>query len=252
MAAAASAGRDRAMGQVSLFDALGPAPTQKRPRRGPAVEPWKSEEKLAAEKELLGFYVTGHPLDRYRSLFESGKYVSIAQIPEHVEPGVRNPTVQIAGALVGVEKRFAKKSGKPFATVLLEDFTDTIEVRIFGEAYAQAAAHLEPGKIVAVTARVDLREEEPPSLTATEVKPLKTPAPSSKPVHLGLNWEAVTEPDLVEIRDALLSSPGSRPVVLHISRADGRRFRLLPSEAFRVEWTSALERRLERWISRER
>jgi hypothetical protein len=55
------------------------------------------------------------------------------------------------------------------------------------------------------------------------------------------------EADLVLIRDALLSSPGKRPVVLHIARGDGKRFRLLPAESFRVEWTSVLARRLARW-----
>jgi DNA polymerase-3 subunit alpha len=147
-----------------------------------------------------------------------------------------------------VEKRFAKKSGKPFATAVLEDFTDSVEVRIFGEAYLQAAAHLESGKIVAIQARVELREDENPALTATEVKPLKAPAPSVATVHLNLPWDTVEEKDLVEIRDALLSSPGGRPVVLHIARGDGKRFRLVPSERFRVEWTSVLARRLEKWV----
>jgi DNA polymerase-3 subunit alpha len=248
MAAAVSAGRDRAAGQSSLFDAFEAAPVQKRPRRGPAVAPWPSEEKLAAEKELLGFYVTGHPLDRYRSLFENGTFVPIARIADHVEPGERAPTVLVAGALVAVEKRFAKKSGKPYAMVSLEDFSDTIEVRVFGEAYAQAAAHLEPGKIVSVKARADLREEEPPALTAFEVKPLKAPAPSVAPVHLELLWDAAQESDLIEIHDALLSSPGSRPVVLHLRREDGKRFRMLPSDRFRVEWTSVLAKRLAKWV----
>jgi DNA polymerase-3 subunit alpha len=251
MAAAASAGRDRAAGQVSLFDAFDSAPAKPAARRGPAVTPWTMEEKLAAEKELLGFYVTGHPLDRYRPLFEKGQFTSIAQIADRVEqtlePGERNPTVQIAGALVMVEKKFAKKSGKPFAMVVLEDFTDSMEVRVFGQAYAQAAAHLETGKIVSITARVELRGEEPPALTAMEVKPLKAPAPSVSPVHLDLAWDTVVEADLVLIRDALLSSPGKRPVVLHIARGDGKRFRLLPAESFRVEWTSVLARRLARW-----
>jgi DNA polymerase-3 subunit alpha len=248
MAAAASAGRDRAMGQESFFDAFGPAPVEKKHRKGPPVTPWPIEEKLAAEKELLGFYVTGHPLDRYRSLFESGKFIPLARIAEQFDPGERQATVHVAGALANVEKRFAKKSGKPFATAVLEDFTDSVEVRIFGEAYLQAAAHLESGKIVAIQARVELREDENPALTATEVKPLKAPAPSVATVHLSLPWDTVEEKDLVEIRDALLSSPGGRPVVLHIARGDGKRFRLVPSERFRVEWTSVLARRLEKWV----
>ena len=66
LASAASTSRDRAAGQVSLFDSLS-APMPKAKKRSlKSVTPWSPEEKLAAEKELLGFYVTGHPLDRYK------------------------------------------------------------------------------------------------------------------------------------------------------------------------------------------
>ena len=67
MAAAASAHRDRASGQVSMFDAFDAAPPRRQSARRRSVPPWSTTEKLAFEKELLGFYVTGHPLDEYRA-----------------------------------------------------------------------------------------------------------------------------------------------------------------------------------------
>ena len=248
MAAAASIGRDKAQGQVSLFDALTTAPARSRPKKGAAVTPWSPEEKLAAEKELLGFYVTGHPLDRYRSLFDTGKYVAIANLAAHDDPTERNPVVTVAGSLVSVDKRFSKKSGKPFALVILEDLTDSIEVGVFGEAFAKSAAHIEAGKLVSITARLDARDEGVIRLTANEISPLKKPAASTKPVHLNLHWDGTSEQDLFEIRDALLSSSGMRPVIMNFEREDGARVRVIPAQQFSVDWTPALEQRLGRWI----
>src|SRR4029079_9080430 len=103
LAMSASAHRDRASGQVSLFDAL--MPEQDEPQRAsktPAVERWSQTEKLAYEKELLAFYVTGHPLDDYRSLLESGKFTPIVSLGELED---KSP-VKIAGSLTSVEKKF--------------------------------------------------------------------------------------------------------------------------------------------------
>ncbi len=248
MAAAASISRDRAAGQVSLFDVLdAPMPKAKK-RSSRLITPWSPEEKLAAEKELLGFYVTGHPLDRYRSLFESGKYVPIAQLAQAVEPGERNAVVQIAGSLATVEKRFSKKGNKPFAIVILEDLSDSIEVGIFGETYANSALLIETGKLVTIQVRVEVRDDEGVRVTASEVKPLKRPAEAVRPIALKIPWETTSEAELLQIRDALLTSPGMRPVILHFESSDGRRVRLHPADQYRVGWGPELEARLTRWL----
>ncbi len=251
MAAAASIGRDRAAGQVSLFDAIStPAPKPKK-RSAKVIDPWSPEEKLAAEKELLGFYVTGHPLDRYRSLFESGKYVPLANLAEQVEIGQRSVVVQVAGAFGTVEKRFSKKGNKPFAITFLEDLSESLEVSIFGEAYASGAAFIETGKIVAMQVRVEVREDGGLRVTATEVKPLKRPAEAVRPVYLKMPWPGTSDADLMSIRETLVSSPGMRGVVLQFEHKDGRRVRVHPAEQYRVAWAPHIEERLERWIVRE-
>ena len=79
LAAAASSHRDRASGQVSLFGDLPPAAIA---RRSHDFVAWSEREKLSFEKELLGFYVTGHPLDAYAPLFAAGKYQTIASLGE--------------------------------------------------------------------------------------------------------------------------------------------------------------------------
>src|SRR5205823_10907673 len=124
-------------------------------RSGPTVPPWPLTEKLGYEKELLGFYVTGHPLDEYRGALANPKFVPIARLSSQESKSI----VTVAGQLASVERRFTKKDGKPFAIVVLEDLTDQIEVMIWNEAFTRVQKHLEPGTVVSLTGRLDLRDD---------------------------------------------------------------------------------------------
>ena len=170
IARSASDRRDKDLGQHSLFGSLTVEESAPQKRITVQVPAWPTAEKLGYEKELLGFYVTGHPLDEYRSVLEGGKYSAIIALAEQEDKS----TVQVAGALENVEKKFTKKDGKPFAIVVLEDLTGTIEVRIWSEAFAKCSQHLEKGEVVSMTARLD-RRDEALALVASEVKPLKAP-----------------------------------------------------------------------------
>src|SRR6059058_4412041 len=121
LAAASASHRDRASGQVSLFEDM-PAPVSKATSR--AVIPWTKHETLAAEKELLGFYVTGHPLDAYASVIAEGRYNPINSLGELED----RASFRVAGALTQVDKKFTKRDAKPFAVVWVEDLTGILEI----------------------------------------------------------------------------------------------------------------------------
>ncbi len=246
-AAAASAHRDRASGQVSLFDSLldaTPTPA-KRSSSGPRVPPWSTAEKLAFEKELLGFYVTGHPLDDYRPALESGKFVPIAKLAEQEDKS----TVSIAGALITVDKKFTKKDSKPFAVVVIEDFTASLEVMIWSETFNKSQAHLVLGNVVSITGRLD-RREEAPRLSANDVKPLKKPAPADKPVVLSFKQGRATEQDLAAVRAIVAQFPGPRSLELCFLDDRGNRLRMRAGKAFGVTLTAESEQRLQPWLTR--
>ncbi len=241
LALSASAHRDRASGQVSLFDAMPEDEEPARPTRAGAVPPWPQSEKLAFEKELLGFYVTGHPLDEYRSVLESGKFVPIVSLGEQDDKS----QVRIAGALTTVEKKFAKKDGKPFAIVTLEDLTGQIEAPVWSEAFSKFGGLLEAGKVVSLTGRLDKREE-PPRIVVAEVALLK-PEKMAQPIVLSFSCEQTTEADLMEVRDAIRDSPGGQQLNLEFVNGDGRRLRIVAGQEFRVNATPALSEKLSRW-----
>jgi DNA polymerase III subunit alpha len=112
--------------------------------RRQSIRPWNEHEKLSYEKELLGFYVSGHPLDAYADVFAAKNYRPIASL------GALDDRAQfkIAGAIVEVEKKFTKKEGKPFAVMWLEDLMDVLEVVVWNEVYLKVVDILVPGEVV--------------------------------------------------------------------------------------------------------
>jgi DNA polymerase-3 subunit alpha len=242
MAAAASAHKDKASGQGSMFDIFETAPPRPAKKDEIAVPPWSKAEKLAFEKELLGFYVTGHPLDEYRGALESGKYVPIASLAEQEDKA----NVVIAGALISVEKKFAKKSGKPFAVVILEDFTGQLEIMIWSETYERSQKLLETGAVVTITGRLDLRDDGV-KVAANELAPLKKMEGKEKPVVLNFAEGKTTEDDLLTIRDIIKQRPGKRKVELRF-QSGAEQLRLIPADEYRIDWTPDAEQKLARWL----
>ena len=243
MAAAASEHRDRASGQISMFDDFAAAAPAAPKRASAKVPPWSHTEKLAFEKELLGFYVTGHPLDEYRATLS--KYTPIGDLAAQEDKS----TVTIAGALASVEKKFTKKDSKPFAVVVLEDLSAQLEVMIWNETFTKSAALLETGSVVAITGRLDLREEGP-RVTANEVRSVKKPAPTNGPIVLKFERRDTTEADLVFVKKTLAASPGERRVELLFVGEGGQRLRMTTDAGLTVDFNKDLEGHLARWIQR--
>jgi DNA polymerase-3 subunit alpha len=216
VSSAATLQRDRARGQGGLFDRLD-APT-----RGsrPSVEPWPRNEMLAYERELLGFYLTGHPLEAFAGHFENPKITSIADAQQAGEPS----TVRLAGIVCSVEKKFTKKDGRPFAVIMLEDFTGQIELTAWDDVYTQHQRLLDPGAVVAISARLTPREDGVRAI-ASKLSALK-PKASEKPVRLRLARTKLSERVLPEILEAVRRFPGKRPLIIEIVNNDGFSFEI--------------------------
>jgi DNA polymerase III subunit alpha len=251
--ASAIAQRDRAAGQVSLFDEQTHAATAAR--RQP-IRPWNEHEKLSYEKELLGFYVSGHPLDAYADVFAAKNYRSIASLGELDD----RAQFKIAGAIVEVEKKFTRKEGKPFAVVWLEDLIDMLEVVVWSEVYLRVSDILVPGRVVELKATLD-RRDEMLRASAVEIKPLQAARSNGASVRsedesqvssIRLRFSSATTGDeLRQVRNILVSSPGRHPVELMFDRDNGNLLRLDAGTEFRVDLTPDLAEKLSRWLVTE-
>ena len=134
---------------------LRPPPATAATRREQVAE-WPKDERLAHEKELLGFYVTGHPFDKFRDVIDSDRYRKFGLFDES---GPVEPARTVPLRRHGAQRRFkTTKTGKPFGVLVVEDFTGNAEVMLWGETYVPArdAGLLEPGKAVRLRATVQV------------------------------------------------------------------------------------------------
>ena len=257
VASASSAQRDRAAGQVSMFDSLAfaaPATKTKSKRASePSVEEWSKDERLAHEKELLGFYVTGHPLDKFRSVIDSNKYRRLGLVDDL---DLSNPRERFpfAGMVRSLEAK-TTKTGKPFGVLVMEDFTGSSEIMLWGETFVPArdAGLLDPGKIIRLKGNIQVDERTGGRrLTGYEVSELKlkrVAANTMGPLELMLWTTRHSERDLIEIKLALANHPGPTPVLLHFQNSAGRRITVAAGESYSVKRDEDLEEAIGRWLN---
>jgi len=254
VASASSAQRDKASGQSSLFDAMdfAPTPVSKDTPVINALEEWSKDDRLAHEKELLGFYVTGHPLDKYRGILDSDKYNRIGLIEEIEleDPRARYP---IAGMVRSLETRMTK-AGKPFGILTVEDFTGSSEIMLWSESFipARDSGILAPGNIIRLKIAIQLDDRTGGRrLTGSEInelKPAKASANGKGPIELLLYTHRHKAKDLEEIHFHITGHPGETPVVLHFQNSAGKRLSIQSSETYSVKRSEELLQSLDRFM----
>ncbi|HRN28994.1 MAG TPA: DNA polymerase III subunit alpha, partial [Terrimesophilobacter sp.] len=155
--AASSLKRAEAHGQVGFdFDSLWDEP---EPINAVPDSPeWGKKDKLAFEREMLGLYVSDHPLAGLDHVLAKHTSTTIADLLES-EPTGERETVTIGGLLTGVQHRVARNSGNPYGQVDLEDFTGVISVMFLGKTYVQYQSQLVSDEIVVISARVQRRDD---------------------------------------------------------------------------------------------
>jgi DNA polymerase III subunit alpha len=238
LSSGAASQRDRLSGQVSLFGDLDLDTAPGRNNDPVSFAPWSNAEKLSYEKELLGFYITGHPLDSYRSQLEHGSYLPISELFAADDRKI----VRVAGSIVGVDRKFTKKEGKPFAIAYLEDFTGQVEMMIWGEVYSNSASEVEKGRIVSVKAKLDRREDNI-RLVVNEISAL-APTRTPGPITVDLPSANLDEQRLEALRQLTRDFPGGQPLRLCFHLPDGQKVNLRAAKNFSVEDSPAFRARL--------
>jgi DNA polymerase-3 subunit alpha len=234
--------RDREQGQVSLLGMLGgPDPGSggmvERVRDMPA---WSEAERLAGEKESLGFFITGHPLERYQDELRQGASATTGQL---AQLGDKEVTV---GGIVAALRLIKTKKGDRMASFTLEDLEGAAEVLVFPETYKKVAGRLADDQVDLVKGKAEAAEEGPSRILATEVLPLdqaKLAEARFVTIRVPLTgWDkGVGE----RLRDILGSHKGDCPVTLEMVRPGSYAVAVAPSTYFRVRPDTVLRDEVE-------
>ncbi len=127
----------------------------------PATEPWESLVRLKFERDVIGFYVSGHPLDLYRLEMKS----LIKNVIKDLKEGEKNKGRELSvGAMVTSVNHRISKNGKPFGSFVIEDYNDSYELMLFGEDYLKFKMWLNQGEFLFIRGRMQERFNQPGSL----------------------------------------------------------------------------------------
>jgi len=202
---------ERDAGQVGMFGEEGPI--SHPPSRIPDVPPWTEHERLAREKAVLGFFISGHPLAKHRPEVELFGTRTTATLAAWSEQKVR-----IAAVIAVVKRQVSRKTGAEYARLTLEDFHGTAEALVFPEAWAKLNEVILPDRALLLTGGYSARdrEEEQAPFIVEQAKPLDELRWSGA-VAVALCWSATSPPDPDAARAAAAlcaAHPGPAPLLV--------------------------------------
>jgi DNA polymerase-3 subunit alpha len=230
--------RAEAIGQFDLFGSLGESTETPVDDvfavRVPEGE-WDKKVLLQFEREMLGLYVSDHPLFGLEHILMGAADCTIAAA--QAEGSGEPQTITLAGILSSVNRRVTK-AGAPWAQAVLEDLDGSIEVMFFPATYAQVALNVSEDAIVAIKGRTDAREDTV-KLIASELSVLDTTEGPRGPVKVRMAPARCTPPLVDRLKDVLATHPGTTEV--HLQLVNGERQHVLRlGDGFRVTPSAAL------------
>jgi DNA polymerase III subunit alpha len=242
---AASILSDRQKGQSSLFGAL----EDKAPGMPESISnlpEWPQHELLAHEKELLGFFVTGHPLTPFAPILEKYTLSNTAKLAELPNRSL----TRVGGLIAAVTHGFSKKSGKPYSMVTLEDLEGSVQLLVMND-YDKFRPLLEENKAILVIGEISTGEDKP-KIFPQEIMPLAdAPKKFTKQVHLRLHTAHLKPEQLDSVRELVAAHPGKCPLLLCFMRPGGEIVFMDTNERFAVTPSLKLQRDADKLFGEE-
>ena len=236
--------RDAESGQHGLFGVFQEENTASDNHKLPNIPDWDEHTRLSAEKEIIGFFISGHPLDRYKDKLQELQAVSVEEIAGMTKSTAKDETIVTAGIISNVRVLKSKK-GDFYAQAMLEDISGSIDMIVFPEAFRRIGEKVKLEVPVLVKAGVRIEEGANPKITAAEILPLeeaKVPVPRAIRIRVVVDTAGETTVD--ELHHLFTERKGEAKVLFDIERqgdfmvvmeADG--YNVLPDRNFiaRVE-----------------
>ncbi|WJZ03125.1 DNA polymerase III subunit alpha [Corynebacterium freiburgense] len=183
-------------------------------------EKWERKHELALEREMLGLYVSGHPLDGYEESLEAQTDTALTTI---LSGELKHGTeVVIGGIISSVDRRFSKKDGSPWAIVTVEDHNGaSVELLVFNKVYAMVSSLIVEDNIILAKAHISIRDDR----TSVFCDDLKAPelgvgGGSGLPVRLTLRTDQCSMANIAKLKTVLEANPGESDVYLNLVDGD--------------------------------
>ncbi len=205
--------KDRQNGQISMFSYLGDGKSLNGVEDDfPDIPEFSAKEKLSLEKEVVGLYISGHPLNQYRLILENVN--GILPIGELAEVGDRRQ-VFVAGMINSIRVIYTKK-GRPMCFLRIEDLTGEVEVIVFSDIYEKYQQELQEDRVVILSGQTDYKEEEEVKIICREITFLPR---EPRQFFIKICGERSVG-EMVNLKDILSSFQGGTPVYLYFEESE--------------------------------
>lgn len=203
-------------GQRSIFEMSSDKANLDQPTL-PDVKPWTPSEQLSREKEMLGFYFSGHPLSKFKLEIQMFSRNTLDQLPSLTDKAI----VKTVAIITGIKKHFDRKK-RPMAFVNIEDLTGTAEMIVFADAFEAYSTILREDSMVFITGKVSSRGEiEENKILCDELIPLNEVWERCvKTMSFSLETGKANESFIRKIKDVLATDRGSCPIFINIKTPD--------------------------------
>jgi len=238
--------RERESGQTSLFDLIGEDSAAMGDRSLPDIEEWQENKLLANEKEVLGFYVTGHPLVRFARAIEQFATAKTSDI-HSLDDG----TIATLGGILAKIRLQTTRRGDRMAFLILEDLDGFVEVVVYPETYQKTKGILMEDMPVMVQGRIAANEGEP-RIVANEIFSLdEAPKRLVSAVHIKLTTAGLEKPMVEQLASVLSAHSGDCDLYLHLVTPRHGEVTIKTGAQHKVEPSDALLRATQELLGEE-
>ncbi len=244
MEQAQKAQRDAESGQHGLFGIFQQEEAEAPNGKLPNVPDWDEHTRLQAEKEILGFFISGHPLEKYKDKLQDLHALSIEEIAGMTKSTGKDETITTAGIISNLRVLKSKK-GDFYAQSTLEDMSGSIDMIVFPEAYKRLGEKVKLEVPVLIKAGVRIEEGANPKITAAEIMPLEdAKIPLPRAIRIRVMVDEAGEKTVDELHSLFLERKGEAQVLFDVERQgdfmvvmEAKGYNVLPDKNFiaRVE-----------------
>lgn len=211
--------RNAAMGQEDLFGSMSKDAGVSFTIQIPDLPEWDKSQKLKYERDMLGLYVSDHPLQGMETILAHNSDTEIIDLSS--DDGVKDgQQIQICGLITGLQRKTTKRDGNLWAIATIEDISGATDVLFFPQTYQKYSQDLVEDEIVSVRGRVRVRDDEA-SLYAQELTLPDISQVKNGPLNIYIPANRLTEEVAGNLREVLASSPGQSPVRMHLYTSTG-------------------------------
>jgi DNA polymerase-3 subunit alpha len=244
MERAQKAQRDAESGQHGLFGVFQQEDSEAHNDKLPNIPDWDEQARLASEKEILGFFISGHPLEKYKDKLQDLHALNIAEIGAMTKGTGKDETIATAGIICNL-KVLKSKKGDFYAQATLEDMSGSIDMIVFPEAYKKLGEKVKLEVPVLVKAGVRIEEGSNPKITAAEIMPLEdAKVPLPRAIRIRVPLETAAESTVDDLHTLFQARKGEARVLFDVERSgdfmvvmEAQGYNVLPDRNFiaRVE-----------------